>query len=92
MKLRSVVPYISVLVIGAMVGVAYDSLSWQYHWYYVGLNWLGPLIGADGERGYDAMLYESAIDFAVGFLFLFCVAKLIQRKRQRVMATRGGGG
>ena len=70
--------------LGAFLGVLYYSLSWRYHLPYVGLNWLGPLIGADGEKGYDAMLYESMIDFGMLFAFAFLLIKsLSSRKSHR---------
>ena len=71
MKSSQFIKYGGIFIVGAILGVVYYSASWQYHLPYVGMNWLGPLIGADGERGYDAMLYESIVDFGFGFLFLF---------------------
>jgi hypothetical protein len=81
--------FIISLILGGVAGVAYDSLSWTYHLPYVGLNWLGPLLGADGEKGYDAMLYESMIDFAMAALFVYLLTKVIWisiRRRDRKAA------
>ena len=60
--------------------MAYDSLCWSYHLHYFGLNWLGPLIGADGEKGYDAMLYESMIDFGTLFASPLILLSLFRSK------------
>jgi hypothetical protein len=69
--------FIIPLILGGVAGIAYYALSWAYHLPYVGLNWLGPLLGADGEKGYDAMMYESVIDFAVVALILYLLTKVI---------------
>ena len=63
--------------LGGVAGAVYYALSWAYHLPYIGLNWLAPLVGADGEKGYDAMLYESVIDFAAAALVLYFVAKIV---------------
>jgi len=67
-------------LLGAAVASAYDTAAWNYHLSYIGLNWLGPLIGADGERGYDAMLYESMIDLGVASLLLLMAFRFLFRK------------
>lgn len=64
-------------VLGGVGGCIVYSLSWTYHLRYFGLNWLGPLLGADGESGYDAMLYESVIDFAIAAIVLYFLGKVI---------------
>ena len=72
---------------GAVLGIFYYRLSWTQHLPYIGLHWLGRLIGADGESGYDADFYESMIDFAViallveiGISALICAA--LERRSQ----------
>ena len=66
------------------MGVAYYGLSWHYHLPYLGSNWLGPLIGADGEKGYDAMLYESAIDFGLALVLLSLLTTVVLSNLRRV--------
>jgi hypothetical protein len=73
---QTVISFAAFLV-GATAGLVYDSASWHYHLPYVGVNWLGRLLGADGERGYDAMLYESVIDFGLGFLSLYMLSRYV---------------
>jgi len=62
---------LAAFALGAVIGAVYYHLSWVDHLPYLGFNWLGRLIGADGERGYDADFYESLIDFGVAVLFLY---------------------
>jgi hypothetical protein len=69
--------FLIVIVLGGLAGAGYYALSWAYHLPYIGLNWLGPLVGADGEKGYDAMLYESIIDFALAASVLYLLAKVV---------------
>ena len=84
LKKRSLLCYAASLLFGSLLGVLYYWASWQYHLFYLGFNWLGPLIGAVGERGYDAMLYESAIDFGLGALSLFLLVKKSASIRRHV--------
>jgi hypothetical protein len=63
--------------LGALAGYLYDWLCWEYHLRYIALHWLGPLIGADGEKGYDALLYESMIDFGVVFALVFLAVRAL---------------
>ncbi len=61
------------LVLGVAAGYVYYVLSWVYHLPYIGLGWLAPLVRADGEKAYDAMLYESLVDFAIMALVLYLI-------------------
>ncbi len=73
MKVRVQALWIPILA-GGITGFIYNSLCWTHHWRYINPHWLGPLIGADGEKGYDAMMYESMIDFALGVTALYLLA------------------
>jgi hypothetical protein len=83
MSIKSVIRMLAVFIIGALVGVLYYSLSWRYHLPYIGFNWLGPLIGADGEKGYDAMLYESMIDFGILVALVSVLVRFAYSRRRR---------
>jgi hypothetical protein len=78
--------------VGGVAGGIYDSLSWAYHLPYVGLNWLAPLLRADGERGYDVMFYESVIDFGLIALLLYLLGSVIRRavKASGTKSSRDG--
>lgn len=77
MTKRLLVYLLVVFGLGALAGYLYDWLCWEYHLRYIALHWLGPLIGADGEKGYDALLYESMIDFGIAFALVFLVARAL---------------
>jgi hypothetical protein len=69
-----------VFCLGAAIGFCYDGAAWIYHIPYFSLNWLGPLIGADGEKGYDALLYESMIEFGVALVFAVISIRSLAKK------------
>jgi hypothetical protein len=75
---------LAVFALGAIVGVAYYAMSWRHQLPYLGLNWLGPLIGVDGEKGYDTMLFESAIDFGLALLLVSFLTSLALPHLRRV--------
>jgi hypothetical protein len=75
MTMKILLQLVGIFILGGFLGVLYDALAWQYQLPYIGLNWLGPLIGADGERGYDAMLYECILDFGSALVIVFLLVK-----------------
>lgn len=79
MRRRMLFPILAALI-GAAVGAYYYALSWEKHLPYIGLKWLGPLLHADGEAAYDAMQYESMIDFGVIACFLWLAGDLLWHK------------
>lgn len=81
MTKRLSVRLLTVFAIGALAGATYDWLSWKYHLVYFGLNWLGPLVGADGEHGYDAMTCEAMIDFGTVCILLYLAVQAWLRRR-----------
>ena len=83
MKRRQVYGLIcGAFLLGSVIGVLYYRAAWENHLPWICGNWLGPLIGADGEKGYDADLYESIIEFGTLSAVIVCITLTLTISRR----------
>jgi hypothetical protein len=76
-------------LIGSVAGVLYYRAAWDNHLPWICGHWLSRLIGADGEAGYDADLYESMIEFATfSAVIAWIILRLAISKRDRHSPSR----
>jgi hypothetical protein len=68
-----------IAVISVVAGFIWDILVWRLHFPYLPFHWLGPLIHADGESAYSAMMYEMMLFFFVVFVLAWTLFKLSKR-------------
>ena len=73
-----------IAIASGLCGYVWDVLAWRFHLPYPAINWLGPLIGADGEAGYAALMYETMINFFLVFCLVYLLIwKLSKRTRAK---------